>query len=178
MNTIPENHETRSPTPAWINTRSRICWCDQYVLNEQETAFRAYDPERITEELVATGADSIAIFAVNQYGIAYYPSAILPQHPNLRGRDYVGDLTTRLRARGKKIIIYINWLDSKHPEWNTVRLGQRVSPDTDTDYPLASWADPTQPNGRVMALPGGQWQLPCLNSPKRGQVVALAQGAD
>ncbi len=175
MNTIPENHQPHPPMPAWINTRSRICWCDQYALNEQETAFRAYDPERITEELVATGADNIAIFAVNQYGIAYYPSAILPQHPNLRGRDYVGDLTARFRARGKKVILYINWLDSKHPEWNTVRLGQKASPDTDTEYPLASWADPDRPNGRVLALPGGQWQLPCLNSPKRGQVVALAE---
>ena len=175
MPITPENHETRLSMPAWINTRSRVYWYDQYVLNEQDTAFRAYDPERITEELVATGADIIAIYAVNQYGIAYYPSAILPQHPNLQGRDYVGELTERLRARGKKIILYVNWLDSKHPEWRTVRLGQETSPDTDTEYPLASWAEPDTPNGSVIALPGGQWQSPCLNSPKRGQVLALAQ---
>ncbi len=175
MYSIPENHDAHSPLPAWVNTRSRIYWYDQYVLNEQETAFRAYDPDRITEELVRTGADIIAIYAANQYGIAYYPSAIWPQHPNLQGRDYVGDLTTRLRAQGKKIMLYINWLDSKHPEWNTVRLGQQAAPDSVMEYPLASWADPDRPNGRVLALAGGQWQLPCLNSPKREQVVALAQ---
>lgn len=175
MCTIPENQEKYPPLPAWINTRSRAYWYDQYALNEQETAFRAYDPDRITEELVRTGADIIAIYAANQYGIAYYPSAIWPQHPNLQGRDYVGDLTTRLHARGKKVVLYINWLDSKHPEWNPVRLDQQVSPDASAEYSLASWADPDTPNGRVLVLAGGQWQQPCLNSPKREQVVALAR---
>ena len=158
----------------WINRRSRIYWYDQYVLNEQESAFARYDPDRIADELVGVGVDIVAVYAANQYGIAYYPSKILPQHPNLKGRDYVGDLTTRLRARGKKVLLYTNWLDSKHPEWNLVPLG--CDPKVvQAEQPLSSWADPSRPNGRVQALAGGAWQVPCFNSPRREQVVAIAR---
>jgi len=175
MSTDPSARGETAAGPAWVNTRGRIYWYDQYALNEQETAFRSYDPDRIADELARTGADIITIYATNQYGIAYYPSAIWPQHPNLRGRDYVADLTSRLRARGKKIILYVNWLDSKHPEWNAVRLDQESAVAGPDEHPLASWARPEEPNGRVLALPGGRWQMPCLNSPKRGQAVAIAR---
>ena len=158
----------------WTNVRQRIYWYDQYANNAQATAFAKYDPDRIVAELVATGVDIVAIYAANQFGIAYYPSAIWPQHPGLQGRDYVGDLVSRLRQQGKRVLLYINWLDSKHPEWNVVPLGAdpaRVR----AAGPLVAWADPSQPEGRVQDLPGGHWQLPCANSPKREQVVALAR---
>ena len=158
----------------WVNTRSRLYWYDQYALNEQETSFSRYDPDRIVEELVGVGADIVTVYAANQYGIAYYPSAILPQHPNLKGRDYVGDLTTRLRARGKKVLLYTNWLDSKHPEWNMVPLGCDQAT-ARAPQQLASWADPSNPNGGVQALPGGAWQVPCINSPRGEQVVSIAR---
>ena len=158
----------------WINARSRIYWYDQYANNEQATAFSRYDPDRIVAELAATGADIVAVYAASQFGIAYYPSAIWPQHPGLKGRDYVGDLVTRLRQRGKKVLLYINWLDSKHPEWNAVPLGADLAR-IRAPKPLVSWADPTQPEGRIQDLPGGHWQFPCANSPKREQVVAIAR---
>ncbi|HEY3378509.1 MAG TPA: beta-galactosidase trimerization domain-containing protein [Armatimonadota bacterium] len=163
---------TSLPLPAWATTRGRIYFYDQYANNEQATAFSQYDPDRITAELVGTGADIVVIYACNQFSVAYYPSAIWPQHPGLRGRDYVGDLITRLHAQGKKVITYFNWLESKHPEWNMMPVDD---PPSEPAYPLASWADPAQPNGRVQALPGGHWQTPCINSPKRAQVVAIAR---
>jgi hypothetical protein len=158
----------------WANRRARIYWYDQYANNEQETAFARYDPDRIAAELAGTGADIVAVYATNQFGVAYYPSAIWPQHPGLKGRDYVGDLVGRLRQRGTKVLLYTNWLDSKHPEWNVVPLGAdpaRVR----AERPLARWADPSRADGRVQDLPGGHWQLPCANSPKREQVVAIAR---
>lgn len=158
----------------WLKRRGRIYWYDQYALNEQEVAFAKYDPDRITEELVATGADIIVVYAANQFSIAYYPSKIWPQHPNLRGRDYVGDLLSRLRARGKKVVAYINWLESRHPEWNTIPLGTENDPDH-KEMPLVSWADPTDPDKRVQRVPGGRWRLPCINSPRREQVKAVAR---
>ncbi|UCH33884.1 MAG: beta-galactosidase trimerization domain-containing protein [Armatimonadota bacterium] len=158
----------------WVNQRSRLYWYDQYALNEQETAFARYDPDRIAAELVGVGVDIVTVYAANQYGIAYYPSAILPQHPNLGGRDYVGDLVTRLRAHDKRVILYINWLDSKHPEWNMVPLGCHQAA-VRAPQQSASWADPSHPNGRVQALPGGAWQVPCINSPRAEQVASIAR---
>jgi hypothetical protein len=105
------------PTMRWLQCRSRIYWYDRYSLNEQDSAFSRYDPDRIAEELAGTGADIIVIYAANRFSIAYYPSKILPQHPSLNGRDHVGDLVSILRERGKKIVCYINWLESRRPDW-------------------------------------------------------------
>src|SRR5437016_14435634 len=88
------------PNADWARKPGRVYFYDQYALNEQATAFSKYDPDRITDELLATGADAIVIYCSNQFSIAYYPRAIWPQHPNLKGRDYVGDLFTLLRKHG------------------------------------------------------------------------------
>ncbi|MFH2068738.1 MAG: hypothetical protein ABII89_04665 [Candidatus Omnitrophota bacterium] len=158
----------KSLTNNWVNKRNRIYWYDQYALNEQDTAFAKYDPARIAEELTLTGTDIIVIYATNQFGIAYYPSRIWPQHPNLKGQDYVGDILLRLRKQGKKVVLYVNWLDSKHAEWNFIPIGHRDDPYY-REQPLASWAQPEKTNGRIQALPGGAWRAPCLNSPHRGR---------
>ncbi|MFH1903164.1 MAG: beta-galactosidase trimerization domain-containing protein [Candidatus Omnitrophota bacterium] len=158
----------------WLNKRSRIYWYDQYALNEQDTAFAKYDPDRIAEELVLTGADIVAIYATNQFGIAYYPSQIWSQHPNLKGQDYVGDLLLRLRQQGKKVVLYVNWLDSKHAEWNFIPIGHQDDPYCQ-EQPLTSWAQPEKANGRIQALPGGGWRFPCINSPHREQILAITR---
>jgi hypothetical protein len=158
----------------WVNNRSRLYWYDQYVLNAQESAFRRYDPERIVAEIAGTGADIVALYAANQYGIAYYPSRVIPQHPNLKGRDYFGELASRFRRRGIKVIAYINYLDSRHPEWSVVPLGKDPSACT-APAPLVSWADPGSSSGRVQDLAGGRWNTPCYNSPRRDEVLAVAR---
>jgi len=158
----------------WLTQRGRIYWYDQYALNESDTAFAAYDPDRIVDEICATGADIVAIYAANQFAVAYYPSDVWPMHPRLAGRDYFGELATRFRARGKKIIAYINWLDSKHPEWNLVPLAGDED-NLQGARPLVSWADPDKPDGAVQDLPGGRWQLPCYNSPRRDGVISVAR---
>ena len=156
---------------AWLNKRRRIYWYDQYALNEQETAFARYDPDRIAAELAATGAEIVAVYAANQFSVAYYPSAIWPMHPNLKGRDYFGEVSARLKAQGQKVIGYINWLESRHPEWYVVPLGGAPA----KELPLASWAKPDLPEWRVQRVPGGQWRTPCVNSPRRAQVVSVTR---
>lgn len=155
----------------WLKRRQRIYWYDQYTLNDQATAFAKYDPDRIAAELAATKADIVAVYAANQFSVAYYPSKIWPMHPNLKGRDYFGEVSSRLRAQGQKVIAYINWLESRHPEWNVMPLGGKVEP----ELPLASWADPNDPDKRVQQVPGGLWRFACINSPRRAQVVAVTR---
>jgi len=159
---------------SWINERSRLYWYDQYALNEQDSAFARYDPDRIAEEMASTGADIVALYATNQFGIAYYPSRIWPQHPGLKGRDYFGEVLARLREHGIKVIAYTNWLDSKHAGWNMIPMGAEDGP-ASREQPLASWAQPAEPDGRIQALAGGGWLCPCFNSPQRQQVVDIAR---
>lgn len=169
-----EPTETADSAPTshdWLNARQRIYWYDQYALNDQETAFSRYDPDRIAAELKATGADIVAVYAANQFSVAYYPSKIWPMHPNLKGRDYFGEVSSRLQRQGQKVIAYINWLESRHPEWYMVPLG--ATPEK--ELPLASWAKADIPDWRVQRVPGGSWRYACINSPRRQQVVAVAR---
>ena len=159
------------PSHDWLYKRQRIYWYDQYVLNDQATGFANYDPDRIARELAGTGADIVAVYAANQFSVAYYPSRIWPMHPNLKGRDYFGEVSSRLKAQGQKVIAYINWLESRHPEWYVVPLGGQP----EKEFPLASWADPDRPDWRVQMVPGGSWRFACINSPRREQVVAVAR---
>jgi hypothetical protein len=154
----------------WYNTRNAIYWYDQYALNEHESSFARYDPDRITGELVDTGAGVIALYASNQYGITYYPSRHWPQHPGLGGRDYPGELAERLRRHGRRIVMYANWLDSKHPEWQFVPAR---GPAPKYDFPLVSWADPDRPDWQVRDLAGGGWLLPCIFSPHRTRILHI-----
>jgi hypothetical protein len=155
----------------WLKKRQRIYWYDQYALNDQETAFAKYDPDRIAAEMASTGAEIVAVYAANQFSVAYYPSKIWPMHPKLQGRDYFGEVSSRLQAQGQKVIAYINWLESRHPDWYVVPLGGQA----ETEFPLASWADPNNPDWRVQQVPGGKWRFACINSPRRAQVVAVAR---
>jgi hypothetical protein len=166
--------EGRMTAPDWTRKRGRIYWYDQYALNEQTTAFTKYDPDRAVDDICGTGADIVVVYATNQWGVAYYPSAVWPQHPGLHGRDYVGDLVERFHARSKKVILYTNWLDSKHAEWQVLPVGEEDEP-SHREQPLASWADPALPNGRVQAIEGGKWRFPCLNSPAREQMAAVTR---
>lgn len=158
----------------WLNNTGRIYWHDQYANNVQETAFSKYDPERIADELAGIGADVVAVYATNQWGIAYYPSDIWPMHPQLKGRDYFGELSAALKARGVKVIAYTNWLDSKRAEWNMIPFGCEDSPYF-KEQPLANWAKPDVPGMRVQDLPGGTWRSPCFNSPHREEFVNIAR---
>lgn len=155
----------------WLHKRQRIYWYDQYALNEQETAFSKYDPDRIAGELKATGADIVAVYAANQFSVAYYPSKVWPMHPNLNGRDYFGEVSSRLKGQGQKVIGYINWLESRHPEWYVVPIGGKK----EQEFPLASWAQPDNPDWRVQKVPGGKWRFACINSPRREQVLAVTR---
>lgn len=161
----------RTASHDWLRKRQRIYWYDQYALNEQEVAFSNFDPDRIAAELKTTGADIVAVYAANQFSVAYYPSTVWPMHPNLKGRDYFGEVSSRLQRQGQKVIAYINWLESRHPEWYVVPLGGRP----ETEFPLVSWAKPDNPDWRVQRVPGGSWRFACINSPRRAQVVTVAR---
>ena len=64
---------------------------------------------------------------------------------------------------------YTNWLESRHPEWNVVPAGGEEG--ARTEFPLASWADPEDPEKRVQKVPGAKWRFPCINSPRGRQIV-------
>ncbi len=153
-----------------------IMWYDQYVKNYYDAAgFRDYTLDAVMRDLDAIDADVYAIYATNQWGIAYYDSDVFPKHPSLGERDYFGEVVGALKERGKKVIAYTNWLDSRHPEWHWRRLAQ-----DDTVEPLPSGMEEIaayrpQGKGPVYKVAYGRWFTPCINSPRREEILRVAR---
>ncbi|MCE5259600.1 MAG: beta-galactosidase trimerization domain-containing protein [Chloroflexi bacterium] len=152
-----------------------IMWYDQYCENYFSKGFKAYSAEAVLHDLDTIDADIVALYAANQWGLAYYKSAVIPQSIGLDGRDYFGEVLAGLKARGKKVIAYINWLDSRHPQWRM----QRLSPSgleqlhTDSLEPLPYYDK--QGFDTVYKLHYGEWFNHCLISPRREEVLRLAE---
>ena len=82
------------------------------------------------------GVESVEFFAYDHFGNAFYPSDVMPRHPNLR-QDYFGNMRQAARENGIHAVAYVNvfgsmYLFSKHPDWYIVDK-------TGTKYAAASW---------------------------------------
>ena len=152
-----------------------LMWYDQYCENYYDKGFKDYSIESVMRDLDRIDADVYAIYATNQWGIAYYDSEVMPTYPPLSGRDYFGEVVAALKERGKKIIAYVNWLDSRHPEWSWRRLSpsNELQPLPSNLQELAQYSP--QGKGPVYKRRYGEWFTPCINSPRREEIVQTAR---
>jgi len=152
-----------------------IMWYDQYCENYYSRGFKDYTVESVMHDLDEVDADVYAIYATNQWGMAYYDSSVVPKYAPLGERDYFGEVVAELKKRGKKVIAYINWLDSRHPEWHWQSLTQqgihRLDPDGLEEVPGYE----SQRKGKVYKRHYGQWFCHCINSPRRDEILGLAR---
>lgn len=164
---------SNSPDAFFASCRT-IMWYDQYCENYYERGFKDYRPEAVLDDLLRMDADLYAIYATNQWGVAYYDSDILPKYPPLGEHDYLGEIVEGLRVHGKRTIAYINWLDARHPEWRWHKL-QR---DNTVLCPTQNLAEipgyAVQNKGPVYRAEYGEWFLPCINSPRREEILRVA----
>jgi hypothetical protein len=118
---------------------------DYYMSGDAPDGFARFEAEGLADELCSTGANLVVVFALNQHGYAYYPSAVAPAHPSLGQRDYTGSMIDALHRRGVKVITYVNYMNidqrAAHPEW-----WQRTT-EGDQVYE-AGWGVPC-PNGPI-----------------------------
>lgn len=70
------------------------------------------------------GANVVVAFALSYLGgRAYFQSSVAPHHPDLGDRDILKEIVENCRAKGLKVIAYVNctWGDSatarEHPDW-------------------------------------------------------------
>ena len=105
----------------WLERPIRSFHMDLYISPDAPQAFKKYDPVRIADDIAGTEANVAIIFALNQWGLAYYNSEIATKHPALGDREFLPEVAEELHKRGLKVIAYINYMDSygceEHPEW-------------------------------------------------------------
>lgn len=103
-----------------------------------------FDEKKFVEILKKTGADSIAIFAKDHYGHAYYPSRLGNFHPDLK-LNLFGEMLSACHKAGLRVFAYLsigwdNLSAQKFPEWQQV-------------------------NKKGEPILAGNWRSLCLNSP-------------
>jgi hypothetical protein len=160
---------------AFFGSCRTIMWYDQYCENYYTRGFKAYSPGAVLDDLLKIDADLYAIYATNQWGLAYYNSDILPKYPPLGDHDYLGEIVQGLCDHGKHTIAYTNWLDSRHPEWRWHKLnadGTITRPTQDLEEIPGYRA---QGKGPVYRAEYGEWFLPCINSPRREEILSVAE---
>ncbi|RIK46478.1 MAG: hypothetical protein DCC58_03030 [Chloroflexi bacterium] len=126
------------------------------TLELSQARLHVLDPRATVEFLADRGVNTLVCFAVGYArGEAYYPSEVVPHHPDLGERDIVGDVCATTHARGMAFIAYVNGLFGgpevyeAHPDWT-----QR-------------WRD-----GRESTQ--GEAKMLCPNSPYRALIVAAS----
>ena len=83
-----------------------------------------FDPEATVAMLAERGFDTIVCFALGYaHGETYYPSKLADPHPELGGRDLLGDVMRASHAHGLQAFAYVNALFGgpqhavPHPDW-------------------------------------------------------------
>ncbi|MDP7396758.1 MAG: beta-galactosidase trimerization domain-containing protein [Lentisphaeria bacterium] len=81
------------------------------------------DPKRLARKMSETGADVVHIAAASKH--ALYPTKHMLPHPELKGRDFFGEMIAACKKRGMRVIAYVptchklpyDQVKKHYPEW-------------------------------------------------------------
>lgn len=136
------------PRPSYLTTRRRML-LDMHIPGWEPDFLSRYDPGELAEHYASAGAEAVMVYAKSHMGLCYWPTSVGQMHPNLRGRDVLGELIDALRARailvcGYHSVGFDNDVAETHPDW-------RVEPAVSSD-------------GTRFPFIGPRYGVLCLNS--------------
>ncbi len=110
----------------WIQGNYRRVFLDMHIDDWNEKFLSKLDPPAIVAMLKDAGAQCLAVKAKSHTGLCYWPSSIGRMHKGLKGRDYVGEMTSLCHKNGLAVQgyysnIFDNWAYLNHPSWRCVR---------------------------------------------------------
>ncbi|MCC5870674.1 MAG: alpha-L-fucosidase [Gammaproteobacteria bacterium] len=81
-----------------------------------------YDPVRVADEVVATGAQAVMVYFQSHVGVCNWPAVTGAQHKAFQGRDMVSETLAAMKARHIPVCAYYsvnfnNWAYLEHPDW-------------------------------------------------------------
>lgn len=116
-----------------------------------------FDADRFASTLLQAHVNSVTLFAKCHHGMSYYPTSVGEIHPQLAGRDLLGEQIAALHRHGIRTPIYytIGWeerLAASKPSWRQIKhdgafANQVRASDNDTVRP-------------------GSWKFMCFNNPE------------
>ncbi len=113
----------------WLRTAMRRIAYDFHWGDNREDFLSRLDPKKTAQVLSDAGVQMLQLCAKSHWGLSIYPTKVGKQHPNLRGRDYFGQVLAALNAKGIKCMAYFSdyWdmhAGRTHPEWRFLTSAQ------------------------------------------------------
>ena len=135
----------------WIEDCRKIIHMDFHMPEFPQDAIRCFDPKAFVGELARAGADAVAIFAKDHFGMSFYDTEVGHRHKGLR-QDFLGEVIREAHARGIRVLIYLSaawdkYNIEKNPDWR--QCGKNGEP----------------------LLKNAEWEWGCLNSPYKEESI-------
>jgi hypothetical protein len=136
----------------WIRENIRQVHIDFHMPEFPRDAIANFNAEEFVSHLVRAKANVIGVFTKCHFGNAFYDNKVGHKHSGLKG-DFFGEVLTEAKKHDIKVIAYYSLGTDAHavlhnPDWYQVdELGQ------------------------VRGSEGTVWELPCINSPYREELV-------
>lgn len=137
---------------SWFWDRMRQVHVDFHMPEFPREAIRNFDAKTFVERFVRAKVNVIGVFTKCHFGNAFYDNTVGHKHSGLKG-DFFGEVLAEARKHDIKVIAYYSLgTDARavqdNPDWYQV-----------------------DEHGKVRGAEGTVWELPCLNSPYREELV-------
>ena len=98
---------------------------DMHIPDWDAAFLSEYDPRKVVNAYLASGADSVMVYCQSHVGLCYWPTVTGKPHAAMDGRDWLSESLAALREAGKEVygyysVIFNNAAYLTHPEWRIV----------------------------------------------------------
>lgn len=138
--------------PSWFHENIRQIHIDFHMPEFPREAISRFNAEEAIAHIVRAKANVIGVFTKCHFGNAFYDNTVGHKHSGLQG-DYFGEMLAEAKKHQIKVIAYYSLGTDAHavshnPDWYQI-----------------------DEKGQVRGSAGTVWELPCLNSPYREELV-------
>ncbi|QTH44200.1 alpha-L-fucosidase [Cohnella sp. LGH] len=136
----------------WFRENIRQVHIDFHMPEFPRDAIHNFNAQEFVSEFVRAKANVIGVFTKCHFGNAFYDNAVGHRHSGLK-EDFFGEVLAEAKKHDIKVIAYYSLGTDAHAVLN--------NPDW---YQVDEF-------GKVRGSEGTVWELPCLNSPYREELV-------
>lgn len=143
---------TKTMENDWVWDNIRQVHVDFHMPEFPKEAIKHFDAKTFVSNFVEANVNVIGIFTKCHFGNAFYPTEVGHKHGGLVG-DFFGEVLEEAHKHEIKVIAYYSlgtdaYAVQQNPDWYQIDV-----------------------NGNVRGAAGTVWELPCINSPYREELV-------
>jgi hypothetical protein len=111
----------------WSKTSYRRNLIDMHITDVKEEFLSKLDPKNYVDTVVTSNVNAIMLYANSHIGYCFFPTKSGAMHPNLKGRDFLGESLDYATKKGLATIVYYSlmvnrWAAGNHPDWGMKKV--------------------------------------------------------